>query len=366
MIFFFIPLIFVMLYKVKIANFTGENYLFYDNYNRDKSTSIKGIFAIIIMFSHVRGYISMSGAFDNLFNMIIGFIGQQMVIMFFVYSGYGIVKSIMNKPNYMKGFFTKRIVKTWLHFALAVLLYIILALALGRKYSIFVWIMSIVGWTSVGNSNWFIFDTLLMYLVTYVSFIWLYNNRLNDTEQKKKTTKICCVVLFVLLYIAFAVFIILTHKSEAYWFDTILTYPMGMLYAIFEEKIKKIFKSSQIYYWCTLVIVAVLYFVSYYYRNYCGILHYIRMCIFPILLSLVLMKISFNNKVLIWLGKNSFSIYILQRLPMIIFKEVGLASYNKYLYAIVVFTITILISWGFTAFTNFIDKKLFVRKIKNA
>ncbi|MGX8679862.1 MAG: hypothetical protein ACSW8B_00560, partial [bacterium] len=29
---------------------------------------------------------------------------------------------------------------------------------------------SLVGWSTIGNSNWFIFDTLVMYIFTYAAF----------------------------------------------------------------------------------------------------------------------------------------------------------------------------------------------------
>lgn len=88
------------------------------------------------------------------------------------------------------------------------------------------------------------------------------------------------------------------------------------------------------------------------------------MLIFPVLLSLILMKISIKNSVLLWLGKNSFAIYILQRIPMIILSELGLSDYNKYLFAGTVFAITILISWGYTKLIGKFDRKLFPDRTK--
>ena len=31
-------------------------------------------------------------------------------------------------------------------------------------------LLSLIGWKSIGNSNWYMFDILLLYVLTYVAF----------------------------------------------------------------------------------------------------------------------------------------------------------------------------------------------------
>ena len=54
------------------------------------------------------------------------------------------------------------------------------------------------------------------------------------------------------------------------------------------------------------------------------------------------MKICFCNNVLIWFGNHVFSVYILQRIPMIFLSKVGIAEKDKYFFLILVFLCTIL------------------------
>ena len=64
------------------------------------------------------------------------------------------------------------------------------------------------------------------------------------------------------------------------------------------------------------------------------------------------MRVSVHNKVLMWCGKNLFGLYILQRIPMIVLKEVGLASYNKYLFFFASLAITVPLAWLFEKYTG--------------
>lgn len=82
MLIFFAILILITLYKIRFSNF-HEDYM-----EKNQTDSIKGVFAIIILFSHFRGYVHLSNGFlDTSFLWIINLFGQLMVSLFFFYSG---------------------------------------------------------------------------------------------------------------------------------------------------------------------------------------------------------------------------------------------------------------------------------------
>lgn len=58
------------------------------------------------------------------------------------------------------------------------------------------------------------------------------------------------------------------------------------------------------------------------------------------LVLLVSMKMEINNNILQWFGKHTFSVYILQRIPMIVLKDLGIADSNKYAYVVMCFGLT--------------------------
>ena len=65
-----------------------------------------------------------------------------------------------------------------------------------------------------------------------------------------------------------------------------------------------------------------------------------------------------DNPILRWLGEISFSIYILQRLPMILMEHFGLARYNL-LFAVLSIALTLPLAWGFNKLYALVDRRLF-------
>lgn len=166
MILLFAILLFICAWGVRFSSF-HEDYL-----DIDTTTSVKGIFAAIILFSHITGYIQLNDNwFDMSYRTILGYIGQLMVVMYFFYSGYGIFESFKSKMNYEKSFTRKRLMKTLIHFDAAVLLFLILSIVSGEKYPTRYYFTCWIGWDSIGNSNWFIFVILALYACVSLSMV---------------------------------------------------------------------------------------------------------------------------------------------------------------------------------------------------
>ena len=324
-----------------------------DSMSRENTTCVKGFFAVIIVFSHMTQYLDTSGFFDSVFARILWLIGQFMVTMFFFYSGYGILESVKKRSDYFKGFFTNRIIKTLLHFDLAVLLFFILNRVLNNSYPLDKTILAFVGWESIGNSNWFIFCTIALYLVTLAAFSIFRKN------------KWAASVLTTLLKIGLIVF--LSIYKQSHWYNTLLCYPLGMFYSLLRDKITALFTRRKWCYhlslWLCAAVTGLLpaaYALFELNVNY-QILYLIMSCTFSLFIVFAAMKVTANNKVLYWLGVNSFSIYILQRLPMIVLRHFGLDSSNL-IFSVTAIAVTMLIAPLFTLLTDSIDKLLFKKK----
>lgn len=64
------------------------------------------------------------------------------------------------------------------------------------------------------------------------------------------------------------------------------------------------------------------------------------------------MKVSFDNKILRWCGRHLFEIYIMQRVPMIIFAQIGILDFNMYLYFVICLIATVGITVLFEKFSS--------------
>ena len=164
---FLIILIVICLWGVKFSVSGHQDYI-----SRSQTDSIKGIFAIIILFSHMRGYFVSEAPHSRYYNLLINCLGQLMVVMFLLYSGYGIMEALKrNRKKYLETFLTHRLGKVWLMFAIALALFMFLNVLLGIKHEPLRYLTSLIAWDDIGNSNWFVFDILVLYLLTYVALI---------------------------------------------------------------------------------------------------------------------------------------------------------------------------------------------------
>ena len=334
MILFVVLLALLCLYQIRFS-FTGkgkqtaQNQIFTDYNSLEKTTSIKGIFILIVFLNHAASYLQLSDSFVNtLYFSFIGIIGQAMVAMFLFYSGYGVMLSIDKKgAAYVKSIPSKRAGKVLVNFDIAVLLFLIVQTVLGNTFPLKTILFAFIGWEAVGNSNWYIFDILVLYLLTYCAFL---------IAGKRKKLGIALTAGFTALFIVF-----LYVFKDSWWYDTVLCYPLGMLYYASKDRIEALLAKHKVNYYLVLLAVAVLFVMAHKLMDYPVFMIINNLC-FSLLVVLLTMKVSLHNKILHFFGKHLFSVYILQRLPMLVFAHLGVT--NQYLFVVLSFAVTVLLA----------------------
>lgn len=306
--------------------------LYLDKY-LDKSTTdnVKGVFIIMVFISHIIPYLDKCGANldGNLINIpvsIVTFLGQLIVVMFLFYSGYGVMYSILSKGRkYIAGMPKNRILTTQLNFIVAVLVFLLVQLVfLSKTFEPTRLGLSLLGWESIGNSNWYIFDIVLCYLVTYFIFRHLSVPVLGQSSNCDGNGGIYTSNvrrLFWLCFLVIAFFtIILSVFKEGWWYNTVLAYPFGMFWRIYQVKIERILSR----YFKYLLFGLISAFVAYQffpYKPYPDLLHNFRGIIFASIVLLITMLYPIQNSLLGFLGRNLFPLYIYQRIPMLLLSE---------------------------------------------
>lgn len=352
-----ILLLLICLWRCKFS-FSGHP----DYISRTQTDSIKGIFAIIILYSHMRGYLDGSEAVwsRGIYDLVISILGQSMVVMFLLYSGYGIMEALKrDRQKYTDTFVKRRLLKTWFVFAIAVSMFFALNAILGITRDPINYITCWIGYGSIGNSNWFVFDILMLYVLTY--FGLLVARWWNFTNKK--------IVLTIYIYTFIFLGMLIAAGKEAYWYDTVLAYPTGMLYSLYKEKIERAVEG-----WRWIAATAILFLAFFFCRlkaeslinELSGPLYTVAILfltisttiVFALFLVLLTMKLKIDNKVLRWLGTNAFAIYILQRLAMILGEYLEWNNRDM-IFAAFVIPATLIIAAIFTAATNKINKRLF-------
>ena len=317
-----------------------------DYMSLSQTNALKGFFALIIFFLHVRTCFELSDTFaDRSFKVICDLIGQLSVTLFFFYSGYGIMESVKNKPNYINSFLKNRLFKILLHFDITVVLYIIVNYLIGKTYEPSRYLFALLGYRAIGNSHWFVFDILFLYFFSYIAIRISKDNRLKATN-----------ITLLLTLVFFVVFYIKKQSDSSVWYDTVFCFPFGMYFSLLRERIKLTKTSKLMAFMLLIAVFAVSFKLSETVNR--GIFFNLASIAFVLIWCMITSVFTLDNKVLQFLGVHSFSIYLLQRLPMLVFKYFGLES-NRYIFTIISLIATIIVSVGYDYCIKKLDKKLF-------
>lgn len=317
-----------------------------DYCDANRTNSLRGIFTVIIFTSHFREYI-VAHESDALTIAIVNFLGQLMVAPFLFYSGFGVAESIQKKGmQYVKKLPVQRALKTLVHCDLVVLAYIALSKLLGGSISLSEFFLSLICWTNVDNSTWYVFAIVVLYLFTAVSFL-LY----------KKNKYIATALVSIL---SVALVLILRRTKPMHWHNTLMCYAFGMWYSLMRDKVEKIVMSNDLMYLCTLLGA----FLAFYYANkYCDpyqLEYHLCAILFMILVVIISMKARFDNSVLRFLGKHTLGIYLLQRIPMIYLSGIESLHDNTAVFYIVCFMVTCILSLLYDRIYSVVDRVIFL------
>ena len=280
------------------------------------TTIINGIFVLLIFFSHSTQYLTLSSnKLDSLYRHFQNFHNQWVVTTFLAFSGFGVMLKIMQGGvQYLKKYPRNRLLKTLINFDIAVIIFLVANTLLGIHYSGREIAGSFIGITSIGNSNWYIFTILVMYLVSYLAAVVLKDNY----NAIAIAVTVCSVV-----YVAIAQITGLPSR----FVSTVVTYALGMWIALYKDELERVFKNKAI---VSLMIICIPILVTYKFRDNDYIMN-LNSCFFVLSVVWFMAHFEIQSSILYFLGKHAFSIYILQRLPMLLishfYTPVGMMNY---------------------------------------
>ena len=269
-----------------------------DYLDKKSTLCVNGICVLLVFVRHIFG--GGNGGYKGqeinsdypMFYWIDTILGQLIVCPFLFFSGYGIFVSIKNKEGYVNKLIKMRFPRLLLYFDITVLMHLILY---SFKFDANTILGSLVAWKSVGNHQWFIFATMFLYIVTYISFSIF-------KEDEKKA--ICLLIALTIVYA-----LVICKYQRGYYYDTIICYAEGMLFAWKADALRK--KIAQMN-WKTWIVVLCT-FVAGYLLAYCVkddgaeyifrvlyiVGYWLAATSFIIMLVGLMSKIRFENKILL-------------------------------------------------------------------
>ncbi len=345
---------------------------FFEDYMSPKNTStVNAIFSVLIFISHATNYIgneNLTSALDEPYVSLKVFLHQLVVVTYLFFSGYGIMESIKKKgTSYVKAMPVHRLFKLWYHFAIVILMYTVLRVGIqGIKYDIGHYLLSFIGYTTIGNSNWYLLVTFALYIIVICSFLIFRKNKI-------LATALVCVLSFL--------FIVFERKMglATQYYNTVICFPLGMIFSLIKPYVDKILmKNDLIWYTGFVGSVAVFSYCSIHRHDLISVeggklvkeiasfVSYELFISFALVMLVIgMMKINIKSTVLDWFGEHIFSFFILQRIPMLLLRHLGFAD-NNYTFIIFSFFGTIVLCMFYDEAMARLDRIIFKKRVKKA
>lgn len=186
---------------------------------------------------------------------------------------------------------------------------------------------------------------LLLYICTMAAFLCFRRHPLP------------ALVLVTVLCIGCVFGQIKLHRP-GYCYNTMVVFPLGMWYRYLQPKIDALLQRSGLVYSLAVCGTLLVFGFSGKYLKRGVEFYSLWACAFAGLLVLLTMKIKPGNSVLTFLGSHVFSIYILQRIPMMVLSRLGFAAKPLQFLALS-FACTVVIALLFDKITGKLDPYLF-------
>ena len=161
--------LFIVLFIWGASNKFGKKGEFNDDFTSlDNMKSLQGFAALGVILHHISQeyFFQEEGVLSLFVNA-----GAYFVALFFFCSGYGLIKSLDTKKDYLKGFIGKRVVKSLvIPFYVNVILYGLMMFIVKWPLEPLQWVTNFLGITMMNRYAWFPIVLALLYIVFYIHF----------------------------------------------------------------------------------------------------------------------------------------------------------------------------------------------------
>ncbi len=195
---------------------------------------IKGAACLGIILHHLVQRVTIYGRYYKGPVTAFNYAGILFTGLFFFFSGYGLIKSLETKPDYLKGFLKRRLPAVLLPFWLVNLIEVLLEIFVyGVHKSPAALLKGLSGLTLLDGNGWFIIEIVVLYLAFYVIF----------RVVRGRDAALFLLCLFTVGMIVFSFFRghdptgnnALWFRGE-WWFNSTGVFIFGLLYARFQKE----------------------------------------------------------------------------------------------------------------------------------
>ncbi len=317
---------------VKPIKSWNENYL-----SLETCRSWRGFFAVAVVLHHLSQLAKGGTIFYELIK-----IGILAVAVFFFFSGYGLQKQYMKSSNYQKRFLLRRLPAVLFPYIIITAVYWAVNAVFGTLYSPKeILVKTIVKGDPIVSYSWYILVILMFYLVFWLLML----------ACRKPWIMILGGCIWYGLYVMFC----MKMKYGIWWYNTAHLLPVGMFWAVYEDKMLSLIKKS---YRVTAPFVWTAFLLLFCFskkiqahipiNNIRLITETVTCLLFVLSLILFTLKFEIGNLVLNRLGSLSLEIYLVQGLFTMSLRQDGfILIKNDFVFSILVLAGSVLLGWGF-------------------
>ena len=316
----------------------------------------KGLCALLILLSHYTGYIT-AGLADEAYLTFRSGVGQGIVVLFFFYAGYGMMRSGMaDARGYLLRRLPRRVLRVWSCGVASVLVMWAVQSLRGRLYDWDVLLDALLFRASLGNNTWFVAVILAEYLMLALGLTLM-------LRRNTLWTRLACLVMVSMLT-ALLAWHLYSLWLDDFWYDSVLLFPVGMACALAAWPVGKLLRRCRWLWWTVLLALlaadVLLYdsqLLSFAWRE----VWYVLLCLTVAALS---MRVRSASPVLGFFGDHALAVYLLQRVPMIACYELGWTEAAPYACCVLCAAVTALMALGWDCAMNCVFSRQNIRNVR--
>lgn len=290
----------------------------YASFERRTTNSLRGVAMVGIMLHHIHNNLGF-------FSPILSQVGYLATGLFFFISGYGNTLSIGRRNDIKINWLMNKAIKIYIPFIVSYVLYIIM-LAIGYRDMIPNFMRNIFNLVTVTLPNqvsWFPKIILLCFIIQWVA------HKITSKNVERAN------VIILITICAFIIFIKMKNW-DSYWTSSVLCYPTGccMAESIKVKRIAKFIRNKRMLSFLSCGVCFCLLFMG---TRYCYDLSIICSVAFSVTCYCFTQLFSVKNRLMEWIGKNSFEFYVFH----IVCLQGWMCVSNVYIYSLLVLVTSI-------------------------
>ncbi len=203
----------------------------------EETRQIQAAAAIGVILHHVTQQITGYGTVWKGPVSIFNDIGFLFTALFFFFSGYGLMVSLAEKPDYLGTFPGKRLPAVLIPFWVTNLIAVLISLAYGTHMSGLRIVENALGLSLIGSNGWFIVEITVLYLLFYLCFSLI--------RQRDAALIVLTAAVVLLIFWSFGRGHDTGEKSSwfrgEWWYNSTITFALGLWYARFKKRLDAFF-----------------------------------------------------------------------------------------------------------------------------